>query len=48
MDNEASASLKKYNRQKDIEYQLVPSHIHRVNSVEWYIKTRKDHFIAGL
>ena len=24
MDNEASASLNKYNRQEDIEYQLVP------------------------
>ena len=46
--NESSASLKKYNRQEYIGYQLVPSHIHRVNAAESSIRAWKDHFIAVL
>ena len=38
-DNEALASLNKYNRQEDIEYQLVPPHIQCVNSAERAIRT---------
>ena len=48
MDNEASASLKKYNKHKDIEYQLVPQHIHRVNAAERAIMKWKYHSIAGI
>ena len=48
LDNEASDSLKKYNKQKDIDYQLVPPHIHRVNASEQAIMKWKDHFIAGI
>ena len=48
LDNEPLAIINKYNRSKYIEYQLVPPHIHRVNSAERAIRTWKDHFIAGL
>ena len=48
LDNEVSDSLNNYNRQKDIEFQLVTPHIHRVNAAERAIRTRKDHFIARL
>ena len=48
LDNEASDRLKKYNKQKDIEYQLVPPHIHRINAAEQAIRTWRDDFIAGL
>ena len=48
LDNETLASLKKYNRQEDIEEQLVSPHIHRVNSVEQAISAWNYHFIAGL
>ena len=41
LDNESSASLNKYKKQKDIEYQLVPPHIHRVNAAERAIRTCK-------
>jgi hypothetical protein len=32
----------------DIQYQLVPPHIHRRNAAERAIRTFKNHFIAGL
>ena len=48
LDNEASVSLKKYDPQEDIGYQLVPPHIHCVNPAERAIRTWKDHFIAGI
>ena len=48
LDNEALASLNKYNKQKDIEYQLATPHIHPVNAAEWAIRTWKDNFFAGI
>ena len=48
LDNEVSAefilALKKY----DIDFQLVPPHIHRANLAERAIQTFKHHFKAGL
>jgi hypothetical protein len=49
MDNKASMALKKMLVKKyDMNYQLVPPHIHRRNVAEWAIRTFKNHFIAGL
>jgi hypothetical protein len=41
MDNEASASLKKYFTENDMTYQLVPPHCHRRNTAERAIRTFK-------
>ena len=48
LDNEASTILRDYLRSEDVEYQLVPPHIHRRNASECAIRTFKNHFIAGL
>ena len=48
MYNEALDSLKKYNHQEDIVYQLGLPHIHHVNAAERAIKTLKYHFITGM
>ena len=48
LDNEASTALKEYMTKEDVEYQLVPPHIHRRNAAERAIQTFKSHFIAGL
>ena len=48
LDNEASTILRDYLRAEDVEYQLVPPHIHRRNASERAIRTFKNHFIAGL
>ena len=48
LDNEASAILHDYLRSEEVEYQLVPPHIHRQNASERAIRTVKNHFIAGL
>ena len=48
LDNEASTILRDYLRSEDVEYQLVPPHIHRRNASERAIRTFKNHFIAGL
>jgi hypothetical protein len=48
LDNEASAALKSFSTKNDVEYQLVPSHCHRCNSVERAIRTFKEHFVSGL
>ena len=48
LDNEASTILCDYLRSEDVEYQLVPPHIHRRNASERAIRTFKNHFIAGL
>jgi hypothetical protein len=49
MDNEASHSLKQLLKtQYQMQYQLVPPHIHRRNAAERAIRTFKNHFIAGL
>ncbi len=48
MDNECSATVKKYIRSENISIHLVPLHNHQVNAVEQAITTFKDHFIAAL
>jgi hypothetical protein len=48
LDNEASNALKAFNRTHDVEYQLVPLHVHRRNSAERAIHTWKNHFVAGI
>ena len=48
LDNEASTILRDYLRSEDVEYQLIPPHIHRRNASERAIRTFKNHFIAGL
>jgi hypothetical protein len=48
MDNEASAALKKYFTEKEMNYQLVPPHCHIPNAAERAIRTFKEHFKAGL
>jgi hypothetical protein len=48
LDNEASEELKQFNKSKQIEFQLVPPHMHRRNAAEREIGTWKNHFVAGL
>ena len=48
MDNEASAALKRTIREKGIDFQLVPPHMHRRNAAERAIQTFKNHFVAIL
>ena len=48
LDNEASNATKTYNQTNQIEYQLVPPHMHRHNDAERSIRTWKNHFISGL
>ena len=48
LDNEASTILKEFLTAENVEYQLVPPHIHQRNSAERAIQTFKNHFIAGL
>jgi hypothetical protein len=48
MDNEASTALKRTIREKGIDFQLVPPHMHRRNAAERAIQTFKNHFVAIL
>ena len=48
LDNEASTILKQFMRSQEIDYQLVPPHVHRRNAAERAIRTFKNHFTAGL
>jgi len=48
MDNEASNSLKQSLLKNNIQYQLVPPHLHRRNAAERAIQTFKSHFITSL
>jgi hypothetical protein len=48
LDNECPAGLKRFMTQNEVDFQLVPPHIHRRNSAERAISSWKDHFIAGL
>jgi hypothetical protein len=48
LGNEASAALKSFFTDNDVEYQLVPPHFHRHNSAERAIRTFKEHFVSGL
>lgn len=48
LDNECSDILKEYMIQQNIDYQLVPPHVHRRNAAERAIRTFKNHFVATL
>jgi hypothetical protein len=48
LDNEASNALKTSNHTQDIEYQLVPPHVHCRNSAKRVIRTWTNHFVAGI
>jgi hypothetical protein len=48
LDNEASAMLQQFMTSENIDFQLVPPHVHRRNAAERAIRTFKNHFIAGL
>jgi hypothetical protein len=48
LDNEASAALKNFFTEHDIDYQLVSPHCHRRNAAERAIRTFKEHFVVGL
>ena len=48
MDNEVSEELKKYFDESNIQFQLVPPHMHKINDVESSVKTFKNHFISSL
>jgi hypothetical protein len=46
LDNEASAALKSFLTENDVEYQLVPPHCHRRNAAERAILAFKEHFFS--
>jgi hypothetical protein len=48
LDNECPAGLKQFMTQHEVDFQLVPLHIHQRNSAKHAISSWKDHFIAGL
>ena len=48
MDNEVSKDLKKQIEDSDIQFQLVPPHIHYRKSAERAVRFFKNHFIAAL
>ena len=48
LDNECPNFLKIFVRELNDNFQLVPPHIHRRNSVERAIRTFEENFIAGL
>jgi len=48
LDNEASTVLQDFLAAEQVDFQLVPPHVHRRNAAERAIRTFKNHFIAGL
>ena len=48
MDNEVSEDPKEYFGDSDIQFQLVPPHMHWRNATERDVRTLKNHFIAAL
>jgi hypothetical protein len=48
LDNQASTTLKQFSIGQDIDFQLVPPHLHCHNATERAIPPFKNHFIAGL
>ena len=48
LDNKCSRDMKKIFKETQVEYQLVPPHIHQRNVAERAIRTNKNHLIAGL
>jgi hypothetical protein len=48
LDNEASNDLKKTLKKYNLDYQLVPPHLHHRNAAERAIQTYKNHLLACL
>jgi hypothetical protein len=48
LDNKCSGPLKAYMTADDVDFQLVPPHVHRRNAAKRAIRTFKNNFIAGL
>jgi hypothetical protein len=48
LDNECSADLIQVMQKNNIQFQLVPPHLHRANAAERAIRTWKNHFITIL
>jgi hypothetical protein len=48
LDNEASKELLQFIQDEDIDYQVVPSNMHRRNAAERASRTFKNHFISTL
>ena len=48
MDNEVSEDIKKYFYDSDIQFQLVPPHMHWINDTERAVRTFNNHFIDYL
>ena len=48
LDNECPNVLNTFMREINGKFQLVPPHIHCIDSEEWAIQTFKEHFISGL
>jgi hypothetical protein len=48
LNNKCSSILKDFLRAKDVNFQIVPSHIHHHNPAKRAIPTFNNHFIAGL
>ena len=48
LETECPTFLQKFMTEKDKCFQLVPPHLHRINSAERAIQTFKNNFIAGL
>jgi hypothetical protein len=48
LDNQSLAGLKNLFTSNDVEYKLVPTHLHRCNAADRAIRTFNEHFVAGL
>jgi hypothetical protein len=48
LDNDASATLKSFFTENNVDYQLVPPHCHRRNAAERAVCTFKEHFVSGM
>ena len=48
LNNEASNLLNTFNHDNNIEFQLVPPHMHCHSAAERAIRTWKDHFVVSL
>ena len=48
LDNQCSEELRKAFKKYQVNFQLVPPHVHRQNAAERAIQTWKNHFLAGI
>ena len=48
LDNECPEKLEAFFEKENVDFQLVPPHLHQTSAVKRAIATFKDHFIAGL